>query len=217
VVAYLMDDLDAGKRAAALAALQGIDGALRTAIVTPEAAMAEFVARGPSFAALVDGLDANILPTSVNLWGRDWQRIAARARATPGVADVDADDVAARAHAQSLVHRGLVALLGLLTFTLVFVTYVVVSMALAERVAELEVLRLVGATDAYILHPVVVRFGTLGALAGGAAGLSLRLVSAYDIPADLPHAAAVLATLGAVCAGGTSAICGRALLRRRSV
>jgi cell division transport system permease protein len=131
-------------------------------------------------AELVAALEKNPLPDALVLRLHDaaasgaaaaatLEAFAAELRALPVVADVQADSLwARRLAALAVTARQAIALLAaLLAFGLVAITFNTVRLQMLTQRSEIEVAKLIGATDAFIRRP----FFYLGALLGIAGGL----------------------------------------------
>ncbi len=129
-------------------------------------------------AHVLDGVGPGVLPDSVDVmapghhaWSRRG-RWPARVRALPGVADVDYGNawleklelLVSRARIASVV---LFAVLALATAVLVGNT---LRLAVFARREEIEIMKLVGATDSLREHPLPDRGAAAGARRGGAGG-----------------------------------------------
>jgi cell division transport system permease protein len=147
--------------------------------VTKEAALNRLKASG-QLEELFAVLDSNPLPDALIVTlaaGAPLEPVAATARAQPLVEHVQGDaDWARRLKALlGLGHTALVLLGGLLAMALVAVIFNTIRLQILTQREEIEVSRLVGATDAYVRRP----FFYLGAVQGLAAGLaSLGIVAA---------------------------------------
>ncbi len=167
----------------------------RVELVSADAALREFQA----FAGVTDALaqlDRNPLPTSLKVLLVDgtapaeFDLLAARIRAARGVDEV----VIERTWLERLqAMTGFVRRLGFVLAALfavgaVLVTATSVRLAIESRLEELKVMKLVGATDAYIRRPFLY-FGLLYGLGGGVA--AAMLISAVLLIVEPPLAALV--------------------------
>jgi cell division transport system permease protein len=151
----------------------------RVTLVTADEALAEF----QEFAGISDALaqlDQNPLPASLRILLRDasdpaaFDAIATRLRASAGVDEVSIEKTwLERVQAMTGIVRRLGWVLAA-TFALgaVLVTATSVRLAIESRLDELRVMKLVGATDAYIRRPFLY-FGLYYGLGGGIAGAML--------------------------------------------
>lgn len=143
-----------------------------------------------------------------------------RLRAVEGVAEVryDPRELDAAAALGVLSRRAALPLAGLLTLLVGLVVAGMVRLTLSRRRDELEILRLVGASEWYIRLPLAAGAGVTGMAGAGAALVLLKvtqlaLVAALDVPPlflrlaffPLPYAAAAI-----LAAGGIAALAGLA-------
>jgi len=153
-------------------------------------------------AALLEGVGADALPDAVEVaatgLGLDEARaLAARLRQVPGAAEVDFGTAwlekltafLARARAAGLA---LLGALGLATAVLVSNT---LRLAVFARREEIEIMKLVGATDAYVSAPFLVEGLLQGLLGGGLAAAALAGLHAAVAP-RLSAAVGLAAPLG---------------------
>jgi cell division transport system permease protein len=143
-----------------------------------------------------------------------------RLRAVEGVAEVryDPRELDAAAALGVLSRRAALPLAGLLTLLVGLVVAGMVRLTLSRRRDELEILRLVGASEWYIRLPLAAGAGVTGMAGAGAALVLLKvtqlaLVAALDVPPlflrlaffPLPYSAAAI-----LAAGGIAALAGLA-------
>lgn len=140
-------------------------------------------------AALLEGVGADALPDAVEVAAtglglEEARALAARLRQVPGAADVDFGTAwlerltafLARARAAGLA---LLAALGLATAVLVSNT---LRLAVFARREEIEIMKLVGATDAFVAAPFLVEGLLQGLLGGGLAAGALVAAHAAVAP-----------------------------------
>ena len=151
-------------------------GAVR--FVSREEALAE-LKKTEGIAEVVAALNQNPLPDAfvVKLRGNDpaqVETLAAELGRQPGVGHVQADSGwARRLDALIGIGRAGIALLGALLATgMVAVTFNTIRLQVLTHREEIEVARLLGATDAFIRRPFFY-LGALQGLAGGAIGLAI--------------------------------------------
>ncbi len=155
-------------------------------------------------ASLLDGVGADALPDCVEVAVPgialgEAKALSRRLRAVPGVAEVDygtawlerLERFLDRARAAGL---GLLLVLGLATAVLVSNT---LRLAVYARREEIEIMKLVGATDAFVGAPFLVEGVLQGALAGGLAAATLLGLQA----ALLPRLAAAFGPFAALAPG----------------
>ena len=125
---------------------------------------------------VIGALGRNPLPDAFVVTSKE--DIAGELARLPGVAHVQADAVWARrlAAAAAVVELGLWLLAALLGAGLVAVTFNTIRLQILTQRAEIEVSKLIGATDAFIRRPFYY-LGLLQGLAGGALALALVAVA----------------------------------------
>lgn len=169
--------LDAGK--ADLAEIdkriKGQPGVAATEFRSREAAFAEFK-KHPSMGDVIAALDKNPLPDAfiVRLADKDpdkLDRLADAARAWPKVEHVQVDSAWVRrvAAAVGIGRLGVLILAGLLSFALLAVTFNTIRLQILTQRDEIEIAKLMGATDGTIRRPFYYYGALLGLLGGGAA------------------------------------------------
>lgn len=121
---------------------------------------------------VIGALGRNPLPDAFVVTSKE--DIAGELAGLPGVAHVQADAVWARrlAAAAAIVELGIVLLGALLGAGLVAVTFNTIRLQILTQRAEIEVSKLIGATDAFIRRPFYY-LGLLQGFAGGAVALGL--------------------------------------------
>jgi len=165
--------------AAALAARLKSDARIgRVRFVPRDQALKELKAT-EGLADVVEALDHNPLPDAFVVLASDSSpatlaALAEELRRAPSVAHVQADAVWARRLA-SLARLGRLAVIllaALLAFGLVAVTFNTIRLQILTQRDEIEVSKLIGATDAFIRRPFLY-LGLLQGLAGGALALGI--------------------------------------------
>jgi len=201
---YLDRGADLAAAGAAVAAL----APGRSVEVVPAAEGLRRLAQGlGDEARLLDGVGADAIPDCVEvavpgITLDEARALSLRLRAVPGAADVDYG-TAWLERLETFVRRARVAglalllLLGLATAVLVSNT---LRLAVYARREEIEIMKLVGATDAFVGAPFLLEGVLQGALAGGLAAASLAGLQA----ALLPRLAAALGPLAAVPPGAAT-------------
>jgi cell division transport system permease protein len=125
---------------------------------------------------VVAALGHNPLPDAfvVSARGQDIDKLSSELAKLPGVAHVQADAAWARrlAAAASVGRVALWLLTALLGFGLVAVTFNTIRLQILTQRAEIEVSKLIGATDAFIRRPFYY-MGLLQGLAGGCVALGI--------------------------------------------
>lgn len=150
--------------------------------VSQEQALREFSEQFPEESLLLEGMDANPLPASVivNVSPRflDTESLSAfaeRVKQLPGVTHVaySQDWVDTLTLVVSYFELGAVVIGMILAMATVTIIANTVRLSLHTRKEEIEILRLIGATGAFIAIPYVIEGTILGAVGGG---LSLALL-----------------------------------------
>ncbi len=138
---------------------------------------------------VLDGLGDDALPPSVELRFGDLTQerarsLAAQLRAVPGVVDVD-DGAVWVARLEALVDRarnlGLL-LLGLLAAATALLVSNTLKLAVYARRDEIEIMKLVGATNLYVSAPILVEGILQGLLGGGLAAATLVAANVSLLP-----------------------------------
>lgn len=152
---------------------------------------------------VLEGLATNPLPEAfiVTPRGQDpalFERLATQMQAWPQVAHVQLDAVwLKRLHALlGLGQSAVLILAGLLGFALVIVTFNTIRLQILTQRPEIEVSRLLGATDPFIRRPFYW-FGSLQGLCGGLVALATVWLGVHALAAPV---AALAETYGAVFA-----------------
>ncbi len=209
-------DLEAARRAA-----EAVAPGLRVEAVTPEEALRRLRASLGDDGGALEGLGNGALPASLEVHAPGLTVERARALATalrrvPGAADVD-DAAEWLARLETLLRRaraaGTVLLLVLAAAAAVLVSSTL-RLAIYARRDEIEIMKLVGATDAWVAAPFLLEGLILGlsgallavvALAAAAGGLLPRLAAALPLAASLSRADVLPGSLVvALLAGGTA-------------
>jgi cell division transport system permease protein len=179
ITVYLRVDADAQLGRTLRDELADDPAVQRVTLITADAALAEF----EKFTGVSDALahlDKNPLPASLRIVlkdGTDPQRfdaIATGLRARAGVDDVTVEKTwIERVQAMTAVVRRLSwVLAAMFAVGAVLVTATSVRLAIEARLEELRVMKLVGATQAYVRRPFLY-FGLFYGLGGGVAGAML--------------------------------------------
>lgn len=131
--------------------------------------------QGSGLAGIADSLEENPLPDAfvINASGlspRGLEDLRAELRAWPGIEHVQLDSAWAE-RLDALLKLGLVAVLmltALLSFALVAVTFNTIRLQILTKRDEIEVSKLIGATNGFIRRPFLY-FGAIQGIAGGGA------------------------------------------------
>ena len=181
VVAFLAGDAGPEALGRAHATVAAWEEVLAVTTRTREQAMAEFRASLGRDGALLDGVDASLVPASIEVALREAHRtpatmgaVATRLRQLREVGQVDhvdyGQDLVARLHGlRDLLRLSGLVVGALVALAVVFIISNTVRLGLYARREELEIMQLVGATDRFIRAPFYLEGafqGTLGALVG---------------------------------------------------
>jgi cell division transport system permease protein len=190
----------AGADAARVEAALKREAGIRSFRFVPKDEALAAMKRTDGLADVVASLGSNPLPDAfvVALVPGDAsaaERLAATLRALPKVAQVQLDAAWVQRLESMLRLGGLaVGVLGaLLAFGLVAVTFNTVRLQILTQRDEIEVSKLIGATDAYIRRPFYYQ-GALTGLAGGLGALGIVAASAGVLNAEVARLAATYGT-----------------------
>jgi len=180
VVAYLEPGIAQTELDALMERALAQPGVETVEYVSAEEAAQRFRATQPERAELLDGLEENPLPASVELRLSPEQRSGEVARAAtemlaalPGVAEIGGGNEWIEGYAQAValirsVGFAIGAVLALATLLIVANT---IRLSIYSRRDEIDILRLVGASRSYVAAPFLLE-GLLEGVAGGALGLA---------------------------------------------
>jgi cell division transport system permease protein len=169
--------------------------------VTPRDAMRRLRASLGVQGRVLDGLGDDVLPASVEVHVRGLslsraRALAARLREVPGAAEVD-DGAAWLSRLENLLRQGRVVGLALLALVAV-ATAILVSntlrLAVYARREEIEIMKLVGATDGYVSAPILLE-GALQGLAGAALAVGVLAASTWALVPRLREALPIAARI----------------------
>lgn len=168
VVAYLKDSAPQADVGQIQLALAGMPQVTRVDYVSKEQALANFQKRQPGDAGLVDSLPANPLPASLEISLRDpsdylavADYLRARTTSVDNVQDLKTT-VGQMIAVINVLRTGAVVVLIVVCLTVLFVIMNTIRLAVMARAEEIEIMRLVGASDAFIRWPFIFE----GALVG---------------------------------------------------
>lgn len=218
------------ERAEALAAeLRQKDGVEAVRVISAEAAVAE-LGRDPGFAGALAALPTNPLPNTLvvrpaaSLDRQALETLSAGVRKAPDVdlVKLDFQWVERLNAALDLVRRLGLIVGGLLVATVVIVIGNTIRLDIQNRSAEIEVAKLLGATDAFVRRPFLYLGFWYGAF-GGAVAVIVLLVTLWVLGGPVAHLAGLygssfelgsvrLASLLVVFGGGVLAGLGGAWL-----
>lgn len=184
VIIYLQDGLSAQTVLDLQSRLRREPAVAALSQVSKEQAFADFREQFPSESRLLQGLGENPLPASFVVTlvpqfrsSEAVQRWAERLTAFPGVAEVQysRDWIENLATLIGYIELGAVAVGSILSAASVTIIAGTIRLTLYARKDEIEILRLIGATGAFIKIPYLLEGAVLGALGGW---LSLALLKA---------------------------------------
>lgn len=233
VVVYLKDGSDEFRARALAEQMKALPNVAELRLVSPAEAAAE-VAKDAALAGFLQALGGeNPLPWSARVKLKDSgvQELAAfakSAQALEGAAEADwgRDSAEAVLKWLSLVKAGLLVLGVALALSAVLVTASVIRLTVYARREEIGIMRMVGASTAFIRIPLFLEGGLQGLLGGGLAALllygSMRLLDhralaelALDLSAYLPFGVTPPFALGLAGLGGGLGLLGSLLALAR--
>ncbi len=192
MIVYLADGTTPERARAIGQVLRSLPAVERVDYVAPDAALQRLAGALGSRRELLDGVEAGFLPASleVSLAGGTRSIAAAspvveRLKHTPGVDEVEVlgDWVEKLASLRGALRAAAVALAVLVAGACIYIVAGTIKLGMYARRDELEVLRLVGATDGFIRLPLVVE-GALQGTIGAATALGL-LYAVYRLGAPV--------------------------------
>ena len=203
---YLADDLTAENRATLTEEVESAEGVERVVYVDPDEALRRYRVWAGELAELINELDSNPLPASLEVFLRPGtSSVETAARLAAGLKDrVGVEEVR---YNQEWLHRleSLLDLarvggsgLALLVFgAVIFVVASVLRLAVYARRDEIEIMRLVGATPGFIRGPFLVAGATQGLVASILALLTVEGVRAAAVTYASSGSAVLLELVGA--------------------
>jgi cell division transport system permease protein len=189
---YFKDEVPEAQQTQLVSRLGSLPEVQAVEWISRQEALDSFRAQG--YSQLLEGIEGNPLPASVWLRLRpevsaaEARTLAVRLGSEPEFSDwSDSGELAERLAAISSIVRGLVVAVGLfLALMLSFLIAGTVRLALDARRGEIEILELVGATEAFIRLPFVLEGSLLGAFGGAIsvavlAGIQRLLVASLNL------------------------------------
>jgi cell division transport system permease protein len=172
VVAYLNDSATAQDVAQLTSQLQAMPQVSTVKYVSKDQALKNFQVSEPGVANLVDSLPSNPLPASFEISLRDpsdYIDVATFLRGQPAVDSVQdiAKTVSQMTSVINVVSTVGVVVMLIVGLTVLFIIVNTIRLAVVARAEEIEIMRLVGASDAFIRWPFVFEgafVGLLGAM-----------------------------------------------------
>ena len=168
VVAYMKDTAPKTDVDRIQLVLQEMPQVTQVNYVSKAQALADFQQRQPGDAALIDTLPSNPLPASLQINLRDpsdYVAVANYLRAQTGSVDSVQDlkvTVGQMIAVANVLRTGGIAVLVVVCLTVLFIIMNTIRLAVMARAEEIEIMRLVGASDAFIRWPFIFE----GALVG---------------------------------------------------
>ena len=182
VAIYLQDEVSESARDALIAKVAALDGVTDTTFVTREEALARLRAAFGDNAALLEGVEEfNPLRDAVEVRVAQAvavDRVVEAVKDSPAVADISygRELVARLVSVTSVLRMGVLGLAGLLGLATLFLIQNSVRLSVFARRDEVNIMRLVGATDGVIRWPFVFEGMTLACAGAAVAALSAALV-----------------------------------------
>jgi cell division transport system permease protein len=196
LTAYVAEGLPPGAERSLLERVRRVPGVERAEWVSREQALERFRERLGGESALLEGLDQNPLPPSVEVElgpsRRDaagLQAVAAALEALDGIEEVSRGHawVEGYARALSLLRAGAAVLGAVLGFAALVIVTNTIRLAVYARRDEVEILMLVGATRTFAAVPFLLEGWILGTL-GGLLALGLLALAFAGLRAPLEGA-----------------------------
>jgi cell division transport system permease protein len=180
VVAYLKDSATAQDVAQLTSDLKAMPQVTTVTYVSKEQALKNFQARQPEVAKLVDSLPSNPLPASFEIRLRDpgdYIDVATYLRGQGTVESVQdiAKTVSQMTSVINVVNTIGIVVLAIVGLTVLFIIVNTIRLAVVARSEEIEIMRLVGASDAFIRWPFIFE-GALVGFFGAAITIGLLLL-----------------------------------------
>jgi cell division transport system permease protein len=180
VVAYLKDSATPQDVSLLQADLQAMPQVASVTYVSKEQALADFQTRQPDVANLVNALPNNPLPASFQIGLRDaggYIDVATFLRSQSPIDTVQdiKKTVSQMISVISVLRTGGIAVLAIVGLTVLFIIVNTIRLAVVARAEEIEIMRLVGASDAFIRWPFIFE-GALVGLLGAAITIGLLIL-----------------------------------------
>ena len=172
VVAYLSDSATTQDVTRLTSDLQAMPQVKTVSYISKDQALKDFQKREPGVATLVESLPENPLPASFEIILRDPSDYIDVATYLRGQTAVDSVQDIAKTVSQmtsviSVVSTGGIVVVVIVGLTVLFIIVNTIRLAVVARAEEIEIMRLVGASDAFIRWPFVLEgafVGLLGAI-----------------------------------------------------
>ena len=184
VTAYLEPDLRMEEARLIAVRVATVEGVHSVSLVSPEEAMARFE-KTAGAAAMLEGLDSNPLPTSIEIsllpehrTEQGLQIVAEALEGLPGIAELTKGQewIGGYTRAAALVRFIAVGLGAVLAISALMIVANTIRLAIYSRSDELEILSLVGASRTFVRVPFLLE-GTLQGMAGGLLAVLLLYIA----------------------------------------
>jgi len=199
VTAYLEDELGEADRARLEETVRTIEGVERVRFVSKSEALERFEAGVGAGSGLLEGLDENPLPASLEIVlvparrSPEGMRVVEESlRGLPGVADLSSgqDWVAGYLRAIAIVRGTGIGLSAILAVAALLIVTNTIRLAVVARRDELDILWLVGGSRAFMNTPFLVEGLLQGAIGGGVAvtllyGIFLAVLPGFEVAFEL--------------------------------
>jgi cell division transport system permease protein len=181
ITVYFRDNARIESWSKAITELGRAPGVESATLVSPQQALARFRSRGPEAAALVEGVEDDLLPTSVQVTLRQGftdltavEKIAAQAKRLPDVASVDygQEEFSRLRSLLGVLRLGGVCAGVLLAVAISFIIANTIRLTVYARREEIAILQLVGAGRWFVRAPFLLE-GLVWGLSGGTLGVVL--------------------------------------------
>ncbi len=195
ITAYLKDGFGAGKRQAMVARIRSMHGVEDVRFISKTEALEQLKQQMSRQAAILEHLEENPLPDAFEIrmivTNQTWDRIetlAGQLEALEGVNDVEYGQrwVGRLIRLFNLFQLSGYAMGGLLIIASVFIVGNTIRLVYYSRQEEVEIMRLVGATDRFILTPFYIQ-GTVQGLMGGTVGIGSLYLMFILMSAKVEH------------------------------
>jgi cell division transport system permease protein len=205
VVAYLKESATPQDVSSLEASLQGMQQVTQVQFVSKDQAYQDFLARHPDEAEVINSLPTNPLPASLEINLRDpndYVDVAAYLKRQPAVDRVlnIKQTVDQMITVIGILRAGGTAILVVTGLIVLFIIVNTIRLAVVSRADEIEIMRLVGASDAFIRWPFIFEGAFVGLL-GAAITIGLLLAGQGRITEFMSGYFAVLPVEAAVTVG----------------
>lgn len=191
---YLREEVDSSEVRALWSAIEEDPAVDTVHFISGEEAQNRFRQTFPALRELSDGMEENPFPASFDLTLREKyrdalsvERVARSYEGLPGVEDVrfDLEWIRRLAGIVALVRRGGLGLGALLGLAMMVTVGAVIRLTVLARREEIEIMKLVGATAAFIRGPFLLAAAVQGAAGGGLAVGALLLTHHLMVRSEL--------------------------------